>query len=552
MNVAARMEQTAPPGTVQVSSETYRLVAPLFDFKSVEGVEIKGKSTPVTTYLALAAKEQPGPRRGLEGVRSPLIGRDTEFGQLKAVVEKLRQGRGQIVCLIGEAGLGKTRLLEELREEWIGDNDPQSWTLAQGTAYDSSRPYGLFQASARAMFGIEMDDGPELIHEKVDGAFRGRGVPDEAIELCNVAMERIIAAKVLHDAPDFSADELREDIYLITYQAWREEAAVMPVVMVNDDLHWADQASVDLLIHLFELTEEVPILFVCAFRPERQSPAWRLKLTAETDYPHRYTEIVLQPLESEAADALVSALLQIADLPVEFRRLILNKTEGNPYFVEEVVRSLIDDGVLQHSDDGLHWTVGRGIEDIVLPNSLQGLLTARIDRLDREVRATLQLAAVIGRSFSYGVLSAISVSAAAIDRHLSALQRAELVREKARVPDLEYTFRHELTRDAAYDTILLRKRRELHGHVGEAIEKLFPDRLEENAHRLAYHFAEAGDHERSLDYYVMAGDSAAKIGASTEAIDHYEHAINTAKRAGIGDARLSALQKRQADVRQPA
>ena len=471
-----------------------------------------------------------------------------EIGQLKGVIEGLREGRGQIVCLIGEAGLGKSRLLEELREEWNRDNEPAAWTMTQGAPYDTSRPYGLFQNAARGMFGIELDDAPDLIHEKVYTGFHDRGVPDDAIELCRAAMERVIAAKVLHEAPDFTGDELKEDLYLITRKAWRAEADAMPVVMVNDDLHWADEASVDLLIDLFQLTEEVPILFVCAFRPERQSAAWRLKQTAEAEYPHRYTEITLSPLEADGADALVSALLSIPDLPVALRELILAKTEGNPYFVEEEERSLIDEGVLYRAEDGLHWTGDSDVEEISLPDSLLGLLTARIDRLAREVRATLQMAAVIGRSFYYRLLREISDSAATVDGHLSSLQRVELVQETARLPELQYIFRHELARDAAYQTILLRRRRELHRHVGEAIEALFLDHLEENAHRLAYHFTQAGDDERSLLYYAMAGDSAAQLSASTEAIAHYEHAIAAAEHAGIGGPRLLALRDRQAEV----
>ena len=381
VNVAARMEQTAVPGTVQLSSDTYRLVAPLFDIEPLGEIEVKGKSDRVAAYRVLGVKAQPGRLRGFEGVSAPLIGRDREFTQLKNALERLRQGRGQIVCIIGEAGLGKSRLLEELHQEWVQASPPDSWEVTQGIPYDSSRPHGLFQNFARNMFGIELDDAAEVIHEKVDAGMRADGVDSEAIELCSVAMERIIAAKVLYDAPDFSADVVKQDIYEMTYPAWRETAAAGPVVMVVDDLHWADQASVDLLAHLFRLTEEVPILFLCAFRPERQAPAWQLKLKAETDYPHRYTEIALDTLGAEDADALVSALLSIADLPSELRRLILGKTEGNPYFIEEIVRTLIEQGVVYQTDDGMRWKASTNVDELTIPDSLQTLLMARIDRL---------------------------------------------------------------------------------------------------------------------------------------------------------------------------
>jgi class 3 adenylate cyclase len=521
VNMAARMEQTAKPGTIQISEDTHRLVAPLFDFESLGGIEVKGKSTPVPAYRVLGVRAQPGRLRGIEGVSARLIGRDHEFAQLKDVLEQLSQGRGQIVCLSGEPGIGKSRLIEELHEEWGRRSSSETWFQAQGIAYDSARPYSLFQELARRQFGVQLDDSADVIHQKVDTGLRASGLPEEHVALCSVAVERIIAAKVLHDAPDFAGEVVQQDIFERTYEAWNQAAATAPVVLAMDDLHWADQASVELLMHLFQMTEEVPILFLCAFRPERQSAAWQLKQKAETDYPHRYTEIVLHPLGSEDADALVSALLNIADLPEELRKLILRKAEGNPYFVEEVVRSLIDQGIVYRTEDGLRWKASTSVEDITIPDSLHAVLASRLDRLDQEVRSTLQLAAVIGRSFYHRILNAMSDSAVAVDKHLSALQRVELVRETARVPELQYIFKHELARDAAYGTILHRRRRDLHRRVGEAIEDLFPDKLEENAHRLAYHFAQVGDDERALKYYAMAADSASGVNANTEAAGHY-------------------------------
>ena len=305
------------------------------------------------------------------------------------------------------------------------------------------------------------------------------------------------------DEPQLPGESLKRELFQVIYDVWRDMASQAPVVMVFDDLHWADPASVELLLHIFQLTEEVPILFLCAFRPERQSPAWQVKQTVETDYPHRYTEITLKPLSNEESSSLVDSLLAIADLPVQLRQLILQKTEGNPFFVEEVIRTLIDSGAVVQDEGGLHWRALTKVEDIAIPDNLQALLTSRIDRLEEEARRTLQLAAVIGRSFYQRILKFVSDAAIALDRQLSTLQRVELIREAARVPELEYMFRHELTRDAAYNSILRRRRREFHLNVGEAIETLFPDRLEEQAHRLAHHFSEARDDERALKYSTM-------------------------------------------------
>jgi predicted ATPase len=282
------------------------------------------------------------------------------------------------------------------------------------------------------------------------------------------------------------------------------------------------------------MVEEVPILFLCAFRPERQAPSWRIKQVAESEYPHRYDELFLQPLDARDTDRLVSALLNIADLPAELHELILRKTDGNPYFVEEVVRTLIDRGAVLQTEAGLQWNAATKAADIPIPDSLQALLMARIDRLDEQTKSTLQAASVIGRAFYYRILENISDSAMALGKQMLSLERAELLREAGRVPELEYMFKHDLARDAAYNTILNRKRREFHKRVAEAMETIFGDRLEEHAHRLGQHFSLAGEHERALHYFTMAGEVADALHAKEESSAHFGLALAAARQ--LGDA----------------
>ncbi|MCC6984635.1 MAG: AAA family ATPase [Bauldia sp.] len=546
INVAARMEQAAGPGTILLSGDTYRLLAPLFDVEALGEIELKGKADRVPAFRVIGPKAAPGRVRGIDGVSAPLIGRDREFARLRDAMTSVLSGRGQIVGLLGEAGLGKSRMLSELKQEWDRASPPNRWIVLSGVPYDASRPYGLFQNYARSMFGVELNDPVETIHDKIVATLRGHGKDEETIALCATAFERVIAARTLLDGSRYDVEVVKNDIYNTLSPGLARHARNGPLVLVVDDLHWADPASVELLLALLSLVEDVPLLIVFALRPERQSAAWRIRQRAETDYPHRYTELSLRPLDATDTNALVSALLSIADLPAELRQLILRKTDGNPYFVEEIVRTLIDEGVVRQTADGLHWEAKTDVSEIAIPDTLQALLMTRIDRLDQETRSTLQLASVIGRSFYYSILKRISESAMALDRQLLSLERVELLLESARLPELEYMFKHELARDAAYGSLLNRKRRDFHRRVGEAIETIFVGRLEEQAHRLARHFDLAGDTAKAQRYYEVAAETAASMHATAESAAHLAHALDCARKNGAPPTDLERLAARQA------
>jgi class 3 adenylate cyclase/tetratricopeptide (TPR) repeat protein len=527
VNVAARMEQTATPGTVQIAESTYNLIAPLFDFESLGGVEVKGKNEPVPSYRALNPKVEPGRLRGIEGLDSPLVGRDAELATLREILDGAVQGRGHIVTLIGEAGLGKSRLMAEVRAEWEAQG--RFWAEGRGVAYDMNRPYGVFFHLAHRLCGLDDSDTPAEAHEKIKRAFAE--FPEDDRDQAVQATEMLLAVQGL-DRPDLQGDAFKREVFAAMRGIWRI-AGSQCTVLVMDDIHWADAESTELLLHLVELVEEVPIVFICAFRPDRQANSWRFRQQVEADFPHLYTEIALQPLKGDDTQALVDNLLAISDLPVQARQLILEKTEGNPFFIEEVVRTLIDSGVVVRDESGEHWRATSAIENIAIPDNLQALLISRIDRLDSEARRTLQVASVIGRSFYYQVLKRVSDESVALDRQLSTLQRVELIREAARVPDVEFMFRHELTRQAAYDSILRRSRPQFHRQVGEAMEEVFAGRLDEESHRLAYHFGEAKDDDRALWYSVSAANNAAHLYANNEAVRHYGRALEIAERLGL-------------------
>ena len=305
----------------------------------------------------------------------------------------------------------------------------------------------------------------------------------------------------------------------------REIAGGAPRLLVCEDLHWCDEASLEVLMETAKLVDDVPFLFVFTYRPDRDAGSWRLKQWLEMAYPHRSTELMLAPLSAEESGRLVDALIPGED--AEHRSQILERTDGNPLFVEEVVATL-----REHHDD------------LTIPTTLQALFTTRLDALDQAPRHTLQLASVIGRSFSEPVLRAVSGDDTLADS-LRTLERLGLIEETARTPERQYAFRHSLTQDATYGTILLRRRRELHQRVGEVFEELYADRIEEFAALLAQHFREAGDDERTLRYATMAAETASRLSANVEAAAHWALAIETARRLGRDDVALTDLYPRR-------
>ena len=561
INLAARMEQTAAPGTVQISDDTYRLIAPLFDVWDLGGVEVKGKDEPVHAYRVLGLEPQPGRQRGLAGVQAPLVGRDREIGRLRDILDGLRQGQSRICYLIGEAGLGKSRLIAEIRQTWrdqlaatYGDANPlwRGWSEFVAVSFGASRPYDMLKRQVRNFCGIRETDAPDAIHERLNAlvSLYPSALHEPIHRIFGYLLGDTRGAGFQGDGETF-----QRELRAVLVQMTQAQAAAGPVVYVVDDVHWADAASLEALRSLLPLVERRPVLFLFAMRPDWSTPGWQLYLEAQLEYPEYCASIYLEPLAAADSRALVQRLLGDAGAPDALIDLIQRKTEGNPFFVEETVRTLLDSGALRREADGMRWEstadIDRAAALIGLPGNVQALLTARIDQLEPDVRRTLQVAAVIGRSFSLRVLERIAEQPPlALDEHLKRLAQADLVRPASTGIEAEYAFRHALTRDAAYETILLRQRRRYHRRVGETIETLYADRLTDEAPRLAYHFEECRDWPKAVRYYSMAGEAAARLYANAEATEHYSRAvvICQANPGVIEDALLAALYQRRGRV----
>ncbi|MCO6451741.1 MAG: AAA family ATPase [Caldilineales bacterium] len=525
VNIAARMEQLARPGTVQIAHDTYQLVAPLFDFEELGPIDVKGKAEPVRAYRLLGRKALPGSLRGIQGLRAPMVGRQQELAALTQQIQRLEAGVGGIVSLIGEAGLGKSRLLAEAQ---AGFAPPQRWIEVSSLSYETHLPYGLIRSLLFAILQTMHGDAVDVHAARL--AELTAGMPQE-----QQAQVRATLAVLFGGESELSGESLKAELFVAMSDFVRYWVGQRSIVLVCDDLHWADDASVELLGRLIGLSDSAPILFIFAFRPDRTAASWRFRTQIEEQSPHRLTTVWLRPLASGESDMLINELLRVAALPDSLRASILDRSAGNPFFLEEAVRALIDQGVVVWDAESGRWRAAKQVEAFEIPDNVQSLLISRIDRLQEQARRTVQLASVIGRSFYLRVLKHIADAVAELDQQLLLLQREELIVEAARLPELEYMFRHSLLQEAAYSTILLKQRRAYHDQVARVLVDLFPDQREELAPLIAHHFLESDQPRMALEFLALAADTAYRLHALPAALEHFSRGLDIALQSNQPD-----------------
>lgn len=413
VNLAARLQSAAAPGTIVISERTRRLAGPVFAYEDLGEIEVKGKSEPVRIHRVLAAVEGTGRSRGIAGMMSPLVGRQREFSTLLQRTEELREGTGSIIAIIGEAGLGKSRLVAEWRRQVEGeDADDLRWIEGRCLSFGTSMAHHLSSDVLRAMIGAPSGSSAAETGEALKSTI-GRLLRDSTdrvypylAHLLGLELEEEMEAKVKYlEGPALQAKYVAAFSELL-----KAIANDRPTVLVTEDVHWADPSSVELGLQVLPMVTDAPIVVVLVSRPDKDSQGWRMIDQARGIAGAGALEIHLAPLSDEDSGELVSNLLAVEALPEGARGRILAKTEGNPFFVEEVIRMLVDRGDLVHEGD--RWTVNGEIEAIDIPDTLQGVLTARIDRLPEEAKRALQVASVIGRRFQVRVLEEVLREAA--------------------------------------------------------------------------------------------------------------------------------------------
>ncbi len=557
VNLASRLEHAAPVGGILISHATHRHVRGLFDFQPLPPLAVKGKAEPIQVYEVRGALPRTFETlgRGVQGIETPLIGRDGELAALQEALRATREQRhARVVTIVGEAGVGKSRLLEELLE-WGSRERDQVW-LFRGRAGQEPgrRPYALIRDLFEFRFQIQDSDRAAEARQKLEQgivSFMGAGGAERAPFIGHLLGFDFSASPQLQGILD-NARQLRDRAFLYLAQFFAAAAEAHPVLICLEDIHWADDSSIEVLEYLTRACEQLPMLFIILTRPAlfERRPAWGGESPA-------HTRLVLRPLnEAESRHLVAEILRQVRHTPAELVDLVIGRSEGNPFYLEELIKMLIEDGVIVIDPQGWRVEVGRLAETRV-PPTLTGVLQARIDALPPEERATLQRASVIGRVFWDAAAERLASDGRAgrsaqrdlrATRDIASIMRTLRELEALRAKGLtllrpassfagtqEYMFKHALLHQVTYDSVLKRQRRQYHTQAGEWLIERSGERVGEYAGLIGEHFERADERDRAADWYARAARQAQALYAPDVALEYFRRVLALLSEGDGGD-----------------
>jgi predicted ATPase/class 3 adenylate cyclase len=511
--LASRMEGLAKAGSIVVSEYTQKLTEGYFEFKALGAAQVKGVSDPVHVYEVLGVgplwtRLQVAARRGLV----QFVGRRSELEQMRKALEHAKAGHGQIVGVMGEPGVGKSRLCYEFK--LIGQSGClvlETFSVSHGKAY----AYLPLIELLKNYFHLTVQDDERRRREKITGKVL---TLDRNLEDTLPYVFALLGiAEPLSSLAQMDPEIRRRRTFEAMKRLLVRESLNQPLMLIFEDLHWLDNETQSFLALLSESVAPANILLLVNYRPEYRH-AWGHKTY--------YTQVRLDPLEAADAQALLSTLLGEDPALQPLKRFILEKSEGNPFFMEELVQALYEQGVLRRGADGGAPAVARSLIDLHLPATVQGVLASRIDRLPPAEKALLQTLSVLGKEFAWSLLrQVVETPADALPQLLSHLQAAEFIYEQPAFPEVEYSFKHALTQEVAYNSVLIERRKVLHERIAQAMEALFHSRLEDYYGDLAHHYTRSGNTQKAVEYLQLAGQQAGQRSAYIEAIGHLTTAL---------------------------
>ena len=512
VNLASRMQGLAEPGTTYVTDETFKLTEGLFRFEALGERQVKGKKTPVKAYRVIA----PSTRRtrfdvSAERGLTPFVGREREVELLLDGFERARAGRGQAFSIMGEAGVGKSRLLYEFRKA-IGSEDV---TFLEGRCLSYSRgvAYHPVIDLLKSNFDIKEGDEDSQVRDKVKRGLKEVGVEEVhtlpyVLELLSVKDSGIDNISM---SPEARKDRTMDAVRRIILKG----AEMRPLIFAVEDLHYTDKSSEEFAKYLLESISGARVFLIFSYRPEFV-PAW-----GGRSY---HSQVTLNRLSNRESLAMVAYLLGTEDIESALEELVLEKTEGIPFFIEEFIKSLKDLGIIERKDSAYYLT--KDIRDVTIPGTIQDVIMARVDSLPDAAKGVLQTGSVIEREFSYELIKRVTgISEGELLSDLSALRDSELLYERGIYPQSAYIFKHTLTREVVYDSILTTRKKRLHADIGDAIEDVYKDNLDEHYEVLAEHHIAGESYEKGAEYSRLAERKAEKAASLNDAIAYGEKRV---------------------------
>jgi predicted ATPase/class 3 adenylate cyclase len=506
VNLASRMESMAEPGSTYCTEDTFKLTEGLFRFEGLGEREVKGKEKPIRIYRVIApstsrTRFDVSAERGL----TPFVGRERERELLLDAFERARQGRGQAVSIISEAGMGKSRLLYEFRKAVL--NEDITFLEGKCLSFSRSVAYQPIADILKSNFDIRDGDWDQVIRKKVSQGLQAMAIEEGpatpyVLELLSVQDSGIEKIQI---SPEGKKDKITETIKKLILKG----AEARPLVIAIEDLHWIDKTSEDVLKYLLESIAGARVLLILTYRPEF-IPSW-----GGRSY---HNQLLLNRLSNREILFMASHILDTDDLETALEEVILEKSEGIPFFVEEFIKSMKDLGFIERKDNV--YRISKELQTIRIPSTIQDIIMARVDALPEGAKELLHVGSLIEREFSYKLIkAAMHLPEEELLRRLSFLKDAELLYERGLFPDSTFVFKHALTREVVYGTLLERKKKEIHIDIAKAIEEVYKENPEEQYGALAEHFDAGGDYEKAAQYYSWAASRARRTSATlTEAI----------------------------------
>jgi predicted ATPase/class 3 adenylate cyclase len=512
INLASRLSSIAKADEILVGQATYRQAEGYFVFEPLKPTKLKGKAEPIIPSRVVGETKA---QTRFEAVEErgfiPYTGRKQELSVLQGCIGEAMTGKGQFVTVVGEAGIGKSRLLFELRHSL----DRDRVTLLQGRcqSYGTDTPYLPFVNALRRGLDLREDDSPAQLLEK---AVTNILAVDSTLEpyLPHYLHLLSIPNNEYSMPKNLRGEELRKSLQKALAAILILNTQHKPMVLILEDWHWADEASDLALRHLVSMIPSYPLMLVVLYRPEYKASWESLEI---------HTPLVLKALGRPNTEDIVKSIFNADGLPEGLGEMIHGRTGGNPLFIEELANSLVEQRAVLVKKRQAALT--QSVEDLQLPDTVQAVISSRFDRLDGKAQETLRLASVIGREFAKRTLERITPTREELSKPLEDLKALEVIQQIRVLPEAEYIFKHVLTQVVVYDSLLLQRRKELHGLVGKAIEEFYANRLEEHYEALAHHYSNSAYPEKAIHYLELAGDKATKYFSLGEARKHYRIAI---------------------------